>query len=165
MKITLVAAVAADGGIGRGNELLFGDAADRRHFRDVTMGKPVVMGRRTWLSLPERFRPLPGRRNVVLSRDPGFRADGAETAASLDAALALLATEPEVCVVGGGEIYAQALPRADELQLTEVARSWPEADVHFPPLDAALFEEVGRVPQRAADGTPFAFVTYRRRRR
>ena len=163
MKLVLVAAVAADGGIGRRSGLLFNDVADQRHFRAVTMGKPVVMGRRTWLSLPERFRPLPGRRNVVLSRDPGFEAPGAETAASLDEALARLAAEPEVMVMGGAEIYAQALPRADELRLTEVARRWPEADAFFPPLDRALFEEVQRIEAQAADGTPMAFVTYRRR--
>ncbi len=163
MKLILVAAVAADGGIGRRNGLLFTDVADQRHLRAVTLGKPVVMGRKTWLSLPERFRPLPGRRNVVLSRDAGFEAPGAETAGSLDDALELLASEPEVCVLGGAEIYAQALPRADELRLTEVARTWPEADAFFPPVDRALFDEVQRTEAQATDGTLMAFVTYRRR--
>ena len=163
MKLTLVAAVAADRGIGRSNGLLFSDVADRRHFRAVTLGKPVLMGRKTWLSLPERFRPLPGRRNVVLSRDAAFEAPGAETAGSLDEALLRLAAEPEVCVVGGAEIYAQALPRADELRLTEIGRSWPEADTHFPAVDGAHFEEVQRTEVHAVDGTPMAFVTYRRR--
>lgn len=163
LKLILVAAVAADGGIGRRNGLLFTDVADQRHLRAVTLGKPVVMGRKTWLSLPERFRPLPGRRNVVLSRDATFEAPGAETAVSLDEALERLAVEPEVCVLGGAEIYAQALPRADELRLTEVARTWPEADAFFPPVDRALFEEVQRTEAQATDGTLMAFVTYRRR--
>lgn len=163
MKIVLIAAVAADGGIGRRNGLLFSDPADQRHFRAVTMGKPVVMGRKTWFSLPERVRPLPGRRNVVLSRDVDFAAPGAEVVGSLDEALALLAGEPEVMVMGGGEIYAQALPRADELRLTEVARRWPEADVFFPAIDRTQFEEVQRIGAEAADSTPMAFVTYRRR--
>jgi len=163
VKLTLIAAVAADGAIGRDGDILFSDPADRRHMRELTMGKPVVMGRKTWLSLPERFRPLPGRRNVVVTRDAGFVAPGAETVGSLQAALALLAAEPEVCIFGGGEIYAQALPQADELQLTEVARTWPGADTFFPMFDRAAFEEVARRELRAEDGTPFAFVTYRRR--
>ncbi len=163
MKITLVAAVAADRGIGRSNGLLFTDVADQRHFRAVTLGKPVVMGRKTWLSLPERFRPLPGRRNIVLSRDAGFEAPGGETARSLDEALQRLADEPEVCVVGGAEVYAQALPRADEMRLTEISRTWPEADAHFPKFDTTQFDEVQRTEVHAVDGTPMAFVTYRRR--
>jgi dihydrofolate reductase len=163
MKITLVAAVAADGGIGRRGGLLFTDVADQRHFRAVTLGKPVVMGRKTWLSLPERFRPLPGRRNVVLSRDPSFAAPGAETACSLDEALERLAAEPEVCVIGGADIYAQAIARADELRLTEVAKAWPEADAFFPSVDRQVFEEVQRTEAQAVDGTAMAFVSYRRR--
>lgn len=163
MKLVLIAAVAADGGIGRRNGLLFSDPADHRHFRAVTMGKPVVMGRKTWLSLPERFRPLPGRRNVVLSRDAAFEAPGAETAGSLQEALARLADEPEVMVMGGADVYAQALPLADELRLTELARRWPEADAFFPAIDRAQFEQVQRIEVEASDGTPMAFVTYRRR--
>lgn len=162
MKLTLVAAVAADGGIGRGNELLFTDAADQRHLRNVTMGKPVVMGRKTWLSLPERYRPLPGRRNVVLSRDPAFVARGAETAPSLHEALARLADAPEVCVLGGAEVYAQALPLADQLVITHVGRRFEGADAFFPAIEAAAFNEVERREAPAADGTPLAFVTYRR---
>jgi dihydrofolate reductase len=163
MKLTVVAAVAADGGIGRSNGLLFIDVADQRHFRAVTLGKPVVMGRKTWLSLPERFRPLPGRRNVVLSRDATFEAPGAETARSLDEALERLASEPEACIIGGADLYAQALPRADELRLTEIARQWPEADAFFPAVDRGVFDEVQRTEVQAVDGTAMAFVTYRRR--
>lgn len=163
MKLVLVAAVAADGGIGRRNGLLFTDVADQRHFRAVTLGRPVVMGRKTWLSLPERFRPLPGRRNVVLSRDAAFVAPGAETARSLYEALARLADEAEVCVVGGADIYAQALPRADELRLTEIDRLWPDADAFFPSFDRAEFEAVQRTEAQAVDGTAMAFATYRRR--
>lgn len=164
MKIILVAAVAADGGIGRANQLLFSDPADQRHLRAVTWGKAVLMGRRTWESLPARFRPLPGRRNVVLTRDAGYDAPGAEVVPSLPAALQRLADAPEVCVLGGGEIYAQALPLADELILTEIGRRFEDADAFFPPVDRAQFEEVQRQPAVAADGTPIAFVTWRRRR-
>ena len=90
--LVLVAAVARNGVIGSDNQLVFREPADQQHFRRVTMGCPVVMGRKTWDSLPERFRPLPGRRNVVVSRNAGLQAPGAEVALSLDAALASLAT-------------------------------------------------------------------------
>lgn len=163
MKLVLIAAVARDGGIGRGNALLFSDPADQRHFRATTTGCPVVMGRRTWLSLPERFRPLPGRRNVVLSRDPGFAAAGAEVAPSLEAALERLRDAGTVFVIGGAEVYAQALPQADELVLTEVDRVYDGADTFFPAFDRAAFEVVAREAHVAADGTSFAFVSYRRR--
>jgi dihydrofolate reductase len=163
VKVILVAAVAADGGIGRGNGLLYTDVADQKHFRAVTMGKPVVMGRKTWLSLPERFRPLPGRRNVVLSRDAAFTAAGAEVARTLDAALALLGAAPEVCVLGGAEVYAQAMPHADELIVTHIGRSFEGAEAFFPAVDPAHFAEVERREAQGADGTPLAFVTYRRR--
>lgn len=163
MKLAVVAAVAGHGAIGRGNALLFRDAIDQRHFRAVTIGHPVVMGRRTWLSLPERFRPLPGRRNLVLSRDPGFAAPGAEVFEGLDAALAAMHDAARVSVIGGSQVYALALPRADELVLTEVEREYPQADAFFPPWDRAAFAEVSRERHVAADGTPFAFVVYRRR--
>lgn len=163
MRLKIIAAVARDGGIGRGNGLLFSDPADQRHFRATTIGCPVVMGRRTWLSLPERFRPLPGRRNVVLSREPGFVAAGAETAPSLEAALEHLRDADTVFVMGGADVYAQALPLADELVLTEVDRVIDDADAFFPAWDRRAFDEIERRDATAADGTPIAFVTYRRR--
>ena len=163
MKLVLIAAVAADGGIGRGNALLFSDPEDQRHFRSTTMGCPVVMGRKTWLSLPTRFRPLPGRRNLVLSRDPSFHPEGAEVASSLDAALARVADAPVVFVMGGADVYAQALPLADELVLTEIDRCYEGADAFFPAWDRAAFDRLERREATAADGTPFAFARYRRR--
>jgi dihydrofolate reductase len=163
MELALIAAVAADGGIGRGNALLLSDPQDQRHFRSTTMGCPVVMGRRTWQSLPARFRPLPGRRNLVLSRDPSFRPEGAEVAPSLDAALARVADAPTVYVMGGADVYAQALPRADTLVLTEIGRSFDEADAFFPAWDRAAFDLVERHAASADDGTPLVFARYRRR--
>lgn len=160
--VSLIAAVARNGAIGRGNDLLWTDPADQRHFRQTTMGCPVVMGRRTWESLPARFRPLPGRRNIVVTRNAAFDAPGAETAPGLDSALALLADAPRVFVIGGGELYALALPAADTLVLTEIDAEL-DGDTFFPAFDRTPFDEVERLPQRAADGTPFAFVTYRRR--
>jgi dihydrofolate reductase len=163
-EIVLVAAVAANGVIGRGSELVFRHPADAKHFRETTMGAPVIMGRKTWESLPARFRPLPGRRNIVVTRQPGYAAEGAETATSLDAALALAQDAPRVFVIGGGELYAQALPRAGELVLTEVQAAL-DGDVRFPPVDPAQWIEVQRVqPALDVPATPaFSFVTYRRR--
>jgi dihydrofolate reductase len=119
------------------------------------------MGRRTWESLPDRFRPLPGRRNVVLTRDPAWRAEGAERAGSLGEALRALDAADRVFVVGGAEIYAAALPLADELLLTEVDVE-ADGDTVFPAWDRRAFHEVSRERHVSADGTAFAFVTYAR---
>jgi dihydrofolate reductase len=161
-EIVLIAAVAANGVIGRGHELVFRHPADAKHFRDTTMGAPVIMGRKTWESLPARFRPLPGRRNLVVTRQAGYGADGAETASSLDAALALAAAAPRVFVIGGGELYALALPRADELVLTEVHAAL-DGDVHFPPWPREQFEERSRTPGPPDARPAFDVVRYRRR--
>lgn len=162
MKLSLIAAVAANGVIGSGNDLVWREPQDQRHFVDTTRGHPVVMGRKTWLSLPPKFRPLPGRRNVVVTRDAAFAAPGAECAASLDAALALLAEAPQVFVIGGAELYAAALPRADELVLTEIAAELP-GDTHFPAWDRTAFEVASRRELVSAAGVPFAIVSYCRR--
>jgi dihydrofolate reductase len=131
-------------------------------FRELTTGNAVVMGRRTWESLPGSFRPLPGRRNVVVTRNDGWRAEGAERAASLEAALAALGDEPRVFVIGGAELYAEALPRADELYLTELDED-VEGDTVFPDFDRAAFDEVSREPRLSERGTSFTFVRYLRR--
>ena len=163
--LSLIAAVARGGAIGRDNDLLWHDSRDQKHFRAVTMGCPVVMGRRTWDSLPERFRPLPGRRNIVVTRNPEWQAPGAEVAHSSAAALALVADAPKAFVIGGGQLYAEALPLADELVLTEVDASFDDADTFFPDWDRGAFTEVERQAHAAETPgqVPFAFVTYRRR--
>lgn len=161
MIIALVAAVARGGVIGRDGGLPWHLPKDMAHFREVTIGHPVVMGRRTWESLPERFRPLPGRRNVVVTGNPDWRTDGAERAASLSDALQLLAGEERVSVIGGGELFAAALPFADELLLTEIDIG-VEGDTLFPEWDRDAFEEISRETQVGADGTQLAFATYRR---
>ena len=153
-RLALIAAVARNGAIGKDNGLLWREPEDLKHFRRVTMGCPVIMGRRTWDSLPARFRPLPGRRNVVLTRDAGWQADGAESAQSLDAACEMLAGAAKAYVIGGAEIYALALPHADELALTEIDAVL-DGDVFFPPWDRTRFVETSR---DARDG--FSFVTY-----
>ena len=160
MTVSLVAAVARGGVIGRKGEIPWRLPEDIAHFKNLTTGHAVVMGRRTWDSLPERFRPLPGRRNVVVTRNPEWRADGAERAGSLEQALTLLSDEPRVFVIGGAEIYAAGLPHADEFVLTEIDLD-VEGDTFFPEWDPAEFEEVSREARVAADATPFAFVTYR----
>jgi dihydrofolate reductase len=161
--ITLVAAVARDGAIGRDNALLWHLPEDLARFKALTLGKPVVMGRKTWDSLPAKYRPLPGRRNLVVSRSTS-ELPGAEVFASLDAALAACA-EPEVCVIGGGEIYALALPLADKLALTEVDAAFPDADRHFPAWPRDRFTEAARETRTSSTGLRFDFVDHVRHRR
>lgn len=160
--ISLIASVTRNGAIGRDGGLVWQDAADLRHFRDTTMGCPVVMGRRTWQALPARVRPLPGRPNVVVTRNADFDATGAACVPSLDAALAMLQGSAKVYVIGGAQLYTQALPLADELVLTEVDATL-EGDTFFPAWRAEDFAEVERRPGLDAAGVPYSFVTYRRR--
>jgi dihydrofolate reductase len=157
--LSLISAVARNGAIGRDNALLWSDPEDLRHFRRVTLGHPVIMGRKTWDSLPPRFRPLPGRRNLVVTRRSGWSAPGAETAASLDAALALLDGTPRAFVIGGGQLYALALPQADELVLTEIDADFV-GDTFFPEFDRRQFQERSREAHRDAHGTAYSFVHY-----
>jgi len=160
MRLSLIAAVAANGVIGRAGGLPWRIPADLRHFKAVTLGKPVIMGRKTWQSIG---RPLPGRRNIVVSRDARFVAEGAEVAASLDAALAAVADAEEAMVIGGAAIYAEALPRADRLYLTEVHAD-VEGDVYFPEFDRAAWRETAREDHPAGGDAPaFSFVTLERR--
>jgi dihydrofolate reductase len=161
VKVSLVAAVARDGVIGRDNAIPWRLPEDVARFKELTTGHPVVMGRRTWDSLPDRFRPLPGRRNVVVTRNDAWHAEGAERVASVEEALELLAAEEVVFVIGGAQVYAAALPFADELLLTEIDLA-VAGDVAFPPFDRTAFVETEREAHVAADGTPFAFVTYAR---
>lgn len=156
-----MAAVARGGVIGRGGTLPWHLPEDMARFRELTMGHPVVMGRRTWDSLPDRFRPLPGRRNVVVTRNEKWTADGAERAGSLGEALELLEDAPQAFVIGGGVLFAEALPGVDELRLTEIDLE-VEGDTFFPPWDRNAFVEVSRESRVSMDGTPFSFVTYKR---
>jgi dihydrofolate reductase len=142
--IGLIWAQTADGVIGADGAMPWHLPEDLAQFRLRTAGAVVVMGRRTWDSLPERFRPLPGRRNIVLTRHPGWRAPGAETAGDLATALAA-AGERDVWVIGGAEVYAQALPSADRLVRTEVDLSVP-GDAHAPRLDADRWRQVESDP-------------------
>lgn len=166
-SIALIAAVARNGVIGRDNKLLWRLRSDLRRFRRLTIGRPVIMGRKTYESIG---KPLPERIVIVVTRDPGFSPEGVTVAHSLQDALAegrRVARDrelSEVMVAGGGDIYAQTLPLAATLYLTEVELE-PDGDVFFPPIDRHLFAEVRRVSHAASldDEAPFAFVDYARR--
>jgi dihydrofolate reductase len=160
-RVYLVAAVAANGVIGASGRLPWHLPEDLRHFKSLTLGHPVIMGRRTWEALG---RALPGRENIVVTRTPGYEAPGASVAASLDAALALCAGEPTAFVIGGGELYAEALAVADGLVLTEIQRDYP-GDARFPDYDRSAWRETQRKPQTGADGLRFDFVLYEKAQR
>lgn len=154
--ITLVVARAANGVIGADGTMPWHLPADLRHFKAKTMGRPMVMGRKTFESLPGL---LPGRRHIVMTRDTAWGAPGAEVAADLDAALALAGDAPEICVVGGGQIYAQFMPIAHRIELTEIEAE-PQGDTHFPLTIGPEWSEVARETHDAQEGKPaFAFVT------
>lgn len=161
-EIILIAAVATNGVIGRENALPWRLKADLALFKATTTGHPVLMGRKTWESLA---RPLPGRRNLVVTRDRGYAAEGAEVFSSPDSALQAVGTG-KVFVIGGADIYRQLLDRADALVLTEVGAE-VTGDAFFPPFDRASFVEVLREPHAADvhNEFPFDFVEYRRRPR
>lgn len=163
-ELVLIAAMDRERAIGRAGELLWHEPNDQRHFRAATLGHPVVMGRKTWDSLPARFRPLPGRRNLVVTRNPLWQAAGAEAVTSLAAALERAGDASRVVVIGGAELYALALPAADTLLLTETEHRFDGADAHFPAFDRSVFREVAREARVGADGTPYAFVRYERQR-
>jgi dihydrofolate reductase len=159
--LTLIVAVARNGVIGADNRLPWRLSADLRRFKALTTGNAVIMGRKTWESLPEKFRPLPDRVNIVVTRDAGYRAAGATVVHSLPQALAA-AGERAAFVIGGAEIYSQALPLATRLEVTEVDADIA-GDAFFPPIDRDHWEEVARAPQPPENGLGFAFVSYARR--
>lgn len=191
--IVIVAAVAKNGVIGRANRLPWHLPEDLAHFKALTMGHTVIMGRKTWESLPPRFRPLPHRRNIVVSRTPAYQAQGALVCASLDEALkvgagstatgapAVAETAPaaaetgapsaaaafplagagDLFIIGGATLYAEALPRAERLELTEIDAD-VAGDTFFPAFDRTQWRELARTCGIAANGLRYAFVTYGR---
>jgi dihydrofolate reductase len=152
--IGLIWAQAANGIIGRDNAIPWHVPEDMKHFRTVTAGSTVLMGRRTWESLPPRFRPLPGRRNLVLTRSATWSDDGAEVVHSLDDALA-----GDVWVIGGADVYAAALPRADVLEVTEL-RDAVDGDVHAPAIDASWRIDTDSGWQQSSAGPTFRWLRY-----
>lgn len=162
MKISMIAAMACDRVIGKDNQMPWHMPADLAHFKQVTLGKPVLMGRKTFESIG---RPLPGRRNLVISRNPDYRADGIEVVSSVEAALALLASSEvaELMVIGGGRLYSEMLPSADCLYLTRIDLA-VEGDTRFPPFE----DQWQRIdseehPADEKNPHPYRFETWQRR--
>lgn len=161
-QISLIAAMGENRVIGRGNMLPWHLPADLQHFKKLTLGKPIIMGRKTWESLPGL---LPDRRHIVLSSSKRYRAKGADVVQSLTAALKETEGEAEVFIVGGATLYAQAMPMADRLYLTLV-HACPEGDTYFPPFDERrwLLELREDHPANAKNPYPYSFLRYERRR-
>jgi dihydrofolate reductase len=160
-RLTLIAAVARNGIIGRDNKLPWRLSEDLKHFKALTMGHPMIMGRKTWESLPGK---LPGRPHIVVTRNPGYVAEGATVVASLHAAVTAagqMENGDEVFVVGGADLYAQAFEFADRLQLTEIDADF-EGDAWFPNWDRSQWRETAREAHQTEAGLGYAFVTYER---
>ena len=168
MEVVFVVAVAENGVIGSGGAIPWRLKSDMKRFKALTLNKPVVMGRKTFASIG---RPLPRRTNIVVTRDPDFRAAGVVVANSFADARAIARGDAlrrfatEIAVIGGAEIYAQWMDSADRLEITEV-HARPDGDTRFPPVDPAAWEEVARVrnPAGPQDSVDFSYVTYRRRK-
>ena len=162
MRNNLILARAANGVIGLDGVMPWHLPEDMVHFKQQTMGAPVIMGRKTWDSIPPRFRPLPGRRNIVVTRNGGWQAEGAERAGSLEEAIALCrqAEAAEAWVIGGAQIYAEAEPLAQRVLLTEIEKNY-DGDAWAPEFGAA-WRQTARESQVAANGIPFSFVTLER---
>lgn len=156
--VNLIWAQTRDRVIGNNNALPWHLPEDMAHFKRLTQGWPVIMGRKTWDSLPPKFRPLPGRTNVVITRQPGWREDGAAPAASLADALELCRQSEEVWVIGGAQIYAQAEPLAHRIEVTEIARDF-EGDAFAPTL-GPQWMETARENHVSSNGLKFSFITY-----
>ena len=162
MIISLIAALGKNNEIGKGNGLLCHLPSDLKHFKAITSGHTIIMGRKTFESLPKGA--LPNRRNIVVSRNAQLVVEGAEVYSSLDYALLKCISETEVFVTGGAQIYAQALPVADKLYITRIHTDFPEADVFFPPIDRNIWKETGRetFPADEKNPYPFTFLEYER---
>ena len=160
--LSLIAAVARNRVIGKDNQLLWHLPEDMRHFREVTLGRPVIMGRKTWESLPEAFCPLPGRNNIVVSRNAAYQAEGATVASSLEEAIAQAGNVEQINIIGGADIFRLALPMADVLDMTEIDASF-DADTFFPEFLPEDWQETSRKTQQSESGPTFSFVEYRRR--
>ena len=164
IAIVLLAAVADNGVIGRGNALPFRQSADLKRFKSLTMDRPVVMGRKTYLSIG---KPFAGRTNIVISRDSRFAPEGVVVARGLDDALAAARQDArqrgadEIVVIGGTDVFAQTMPLADRMEITHV-HARPEGDTHFPPIDGTQWRAVARSdhPAGPRDDSAFSYVTY-----
>jgi dihydrofolate reductase len=158
MKLHLIYARARNGTIGKDGQMPWHLPEDLAHFKRVTLGQPVIMGRKTWDSLPARFRPLPDRTNIVITRQADWSADGALRAASIEEAMQLCGDVADAWIIGGAEIYRQAEPLASTAVVTEIDADF-EGDAFAPELGES-WQEIQRESHLAASGLPFSFVTY-----
>jgi dihydrofolate reductase len=158
-KLSLIVAVAKNGVIGHNNTLPWHLPEDLKRFRALTTGHHIIMGRKTYESLG---RLLPGRTTVIVTRNQDYRLEGALIAHSLASAVALCAADAEAFVIGGAELYQQALDSVDKLYVTEVDLT-PVGDAYFPPIDVALWQESSREAQTSAQGLTFDYVSYERK--
>ena len=160
--ISIIVAVSDDWGIGKDNELLWNISSDLKRFKKLTLGNTVIMGKRTWESLP--VRPLKGRKNIVLTDDPAECIDCSVTAYSIEDALGKCSSEEEIFIIGGGSVYRQFMPEADRLFITHIHKSAP-ADTFFPVIDKNEWEVVGKEEGNPDEnnGIPFTYITYLRR--
>lgn len=159
--ISIIVAVSEDLGIGKNNELLWHIPEDMKRFKKLTMGKTVIMGKKTWESLPRR--PLPGRTNIVITDQPGERFEGAVSVYSIDEAIRKCRKEDEAFIMGGGSIYRQFMPIADRLYITHVHKKAP-ADVFFPEIDPKIWKVGEKEEFRVNEGSliPYAYTIYER---
>ena len=161
--ISIIVAVAENNAIGKKGDLLCHMPADLKHFKTITSGHTVMMGERTFLSLPKH--PLPNRRNIVLTDVKGKTFDGAETVYSLDEMVAQVNPDEEAFVIGGGMVYRQMMERADKLYITHIHHSWPDADTFFPEIDPKVWKQLSAERHSADENNPYdyTFAEYGRR--
>ena len=158
--ISIIAAIGKNNELGKGNTLLWSLPADMKHFKEITYLHPVVMGRKTYESIG---RPLPNRRNIVISRDIKYKKEGVEVVQSLAEALDLFSnSDEEIFIIGGGELYKQTIEIADKLYITHIDASFPDADTFFPEIIPIVFLETSREEHKKDDKNPYdyAFATY-----
>ena len=160
MQLNLIFARARNGVIGANNTLPWHLPEDMAHFKRLTLGYPVIMGRKTWDSLPHKFRPLPGRTNIVVTRQTHWQAEGAQVAHSIEQGCAMCPPDSTAWVIGGAEVYAQALPLATQAVVTGIDAVF-EGDA-FAPVFGPTWHEVARESHTAGSGLAFSFVTYHR---
>ena len=160
--MTIIAAITNDYGLGRNGDMLYHISADLKRFKAITMGHPLVMGRKTFESFPKG--PLPGRRNMVITRNVDYAREGIETYPSLSAALAAC-EDADAMIIGGGEIYSQSMPQADRLLITEIDAVAPDADTHFPVIDCDVWKavDIGEWDTDPRSGARYRFVEYARK--
>ena len=162
MPLHLIYARSRNNVIGVNGDLPWHLPEDLAHFKRTTLGQPVIMGRVTWESIPEKFRPLPGRTNVVVSRQTDFTAPGAQVVSSLQAAIDLFPANDVVWLIGGAQLYSQAMPLAQQLVITEIDADY-EGDAFAPVLNTAEWTEVHRTSHTSAQGLGYSLVTLQRK--